>query len=251
MLSKSQARTFFLGGTGVFAAIFLALTVDSMKRIPALTHADQLTESVVRGKRLWEANNCMGCHTLFGEGAYYAPELTQVVERRGKPWIRLFLKDPEKMFPGERRMVNYRFTDAQTEDVIAFLDWCGHVNLQGFPPKPPLRDLLRPAAVTASGTAASQPELFRTICIACHSVGGVGGVVGPALDEVYRRKTRDEMLVWIADPQKLKPGTPMPVIEMTDAQRAEIVDYLLDLAGRTPPPANGRPTPKTPAEVYE
>ena len=64
----------------------------------------------------------MGCHTLFGEGAYYAPELTKVVERRGKPWLRLFLKDPEKMFPGQRKMVNYQFNDKQIEDVIAFLE---------------------------------------------------------------------------------------------------------------------------------
>jgi nitric oxide reductase subunit C len=47
----------------------------------------------------------------FGEGAYYAPELTKVVERRGAAWISLFLKDPQKMFPGQRKMVQYNFTD--------------------------------------------------------------------------------------------------------------------------------------------
>jgi len=150
MLSKSQARVFFFGGTGVFTAIFLALTWDSMRRIPALTHDDQITPAVERGKQIWEDNNCMGCHTLFGEGAYYAPELTKVVERRGKPWIKMFIRDPQKMFPGERKMVKYGFTDAQIEDVIAFLDWCGNVNLQGFPPKPPLQAQLKPVARTAN-----------------------------------------------------------------------------------------------------
>ena len=62
MLSKSQARTFFLGGTGVFTAAFLALTVDSMRQVPALTKAENLTEEVVAGKGIWESNNCMGCH---------------------------------------------------------------------------------------------------------------------------------------------------------------------------------------------
>ncbi len=237
MLSKSQARTFFLGGTGLFSAIFVGLSIDTLRQIPQLTHEERLTDQVVRGKRIWEDNNCMGCHTLFGEGAYYAPELTKVLERRGKPWIKLFLKDPEKMFPGERRMVNYHFNDAQTEEVIAFLEWCGNVNLQGFPAPPPLRGLLRPTTTTATKDGPPPPELFRTICIACHSVGGFGGVVGPALDEVYKRKTRDEMLIWIADPQKLKPGTPMPQIEMTTAQREEIVDFLLNLAKLPPPPA--------------
>ncbi|MCC7377239.1 MAG: cytochrome c [Verrucomicrobiales bacterium] len=249
MLSKSQARVFFLGGTGLFTAIFLALSIDSMRQIPKLTRQDELTDSVARGKVIWEANNCMGCHTLFGEGAYYAPELTKVVDRRGEAWIRLFLKDPEKMFPGQRKMVRYNFTEEQTTDVIAFLTWCGRVNLQGFPPKPPLGGLLRPTATTVTANDPSQPALFRSICVACHSVGGAGGVVGPALDEVYKRKTREEMVTWISDPQALKPGTPMPKIEMTREQLKEIVDYLVglkDKAGLSLPvaPAQPRVDPK-------
>ena len=114
MLTKSQARVFFLGGTGLFTAIFVALTVDSMRKIPAQTNQDQITPEVVAGKKIWESNNCMGCHTLFGEGAYYAPELTKVVDRRGAPWIRMFLKDPEAMFPGQRKMVNYNFSDERS-----------------------------------------------------------------------------------------------------------------------------------------
>lgn len=227
VLSKSQARVFFLGGTGVFSAIFLALSFDTMRQVPTLTRQHELTESVARGKRIWEDNNCMGCHTLFGEGAYYAPELTKVVERRGAPWIRLFLDDPQKMFPGQRKMVKYGFDAGQKDDIIAFLEWCGKVDLQGFPAKPPLQSHMRPTTTTAS--VEGQPELFRTICVACHAVGGVGGVVGPALDEVYKRKTREEMVAWISDPQGLKPGTAMPKIDMTPAQLAEIVDYLRGL----------------------
>ncbi len=252
MLSKSQARTFFLGGTGLFSAIFLALSYDSMRQIPALTHQENLTEAVVRGKMIWEHNNCMGCHTLFGEGAYYAPELTRVVDRRGPAWIKMFLKDPQKMFPGQRKMVQYNFTDAEMDDVIAFLTWCGKVNTQGFPAKPPLQTLMRPTATTASADGPPQPELFRTICVACHSVGGAGGVVGPALDEVYKRKTREEMVTWISDPQRLKPGTPMPKIDMTPAQLNEVIDYLLSLASTTPAPrAQTPPSPAVDPKDFE
>jgi hypothetical protein len=51
--------------------------------------------------------------------------------------------------------------------------------------------------------------------------------------------------------QKIKPGTPMPMIEMSDRQREEIVDYLLSLAGTAPPPGSNRPTTSAPVEVYE
>jgi len=76
MLSKSQARLFFIVGTVAFSGVFLWLTVDTMQKIPQQTHQQNITAEVNRGKMIWDKNNCMGCHTIFGEGAYYAPELT-------------------------------------------------------------------------------------------------------------------------------------------------------------------------------
>ncbi len=225
MLSKSQARIFFIGGTGIFTLAFLALTYDSMKQMPILTNADKITDEVKAGKMIWEDNNCMGCHTLFGEGAYYAPELTKVVERRGKPWLKMFLKDPGAMFPGERKMVNYNFTDKQTEEVIAFLDWCGKVDLNGFPADPPLGRVAKPIVVS-SHKEIKQPEMFKTICIACHMVRGKGGIVGPPLDAAAQKTDRASLIAWISDPQKIKPGTAMPKIPLTQSQIDELVDYL-------------------------
>jgi len=230
MLSKSQARAFFLGGTAVFFVAFIGLTIDSMRQVPELTNADALTEEVKAGKKIWEDNNCMGCHTLFGEGAYYAPELTKAVERRGKPWLRLFLKDPQAMFPGERKMKNYNFTNEEIEEVIAFLEWCGRVDLNGFPADPPLKGLGGPTAIAVT-SGEDVPETYKTICAACHSVAGTGGKIGPALDGVRQRKTREELIDWIADPQKVKPGTAMPQIPMEADELERIVDYLLSLAG--------------------
>lgn len=203
-----------------------------MRQMPKITNADKLTEQVVAGKMIWEKNNCMGCHTLFGEGAYYAPELTKVVDRRGVAWLKLFLKDPEKMFPNERKMVNYHFDDKQIDEVIAFLDWCGKVDLNGFPAKPPLKDLIAPVVITGN-SGAEQPVMFKTICIACHSVGGVGGVVGPPLDAIGQQKDRAALKEWISNPQKIKPGTAMPLIPMTDEQLNEVVNYLLSLSNKS------------------
>ena len=229
MLSKSQARAFFLGGTGVFAAAFLALTVDSHRQIPRQTNEDKLTKEVIEGKKIWEDNNCMGCHTLFGEGAYYAPELTKVIERRGKPWLKIFLKDPEAMFPGERKMPNYNFTDEEIDNVLAFFEWCGNVDLNGFPAKPPLGRVAAPI-VTTGKSDVPQPEMFKTICSACHTVGGAGGNVGPPLDTIGTKMNSKDLHAWIDDPQKIKPGTAMPKIPMTPEQLDEMVEYLLSLS---------------------
>src|SRR5215510_7867180 len=138
MLSKSAARAFFLLGTIVFSAVFLLLTVDTIRRVPAQTKQQNLTEQVVHGKQLWERNNCMGCHTLLGEGAYYAPELTKVYERRGPEFIQAMLRDPQAMYPGQRRMVKYNFTDAEIAALVAFLQCFGyryfnHLDLHSSP----------------------------------------------------------------------------------------------------------------------
>ncbi|MCP5542136.1 MAG: c-type cytochrome [Akkermansiaceae bacterium] len=260
MLSKSQARAFFLGGTGLFTAAFLTLTIDTHRRIPARTHSDAITPEVVRGKRIWESNNCMGCHTLFGEGAYYAPELTKSVERRGKAFLRIFLKDPQVLYPGQRKMVKYDFTAEQIEDVIAFLDWCGKVDLNGFPAPPPLGKTVVPVAVQQRAVVPAGvevPALFaEKTCLACHSLLGKGTpnvmlpsttgelVAVPSLDEVYLRKTREELVTWITDPQKIKPGTPMPTLVpavVSPAEVQQIVDFLMGLNPAARPANSPKP----------
>jgi len=228
MLSKSQARLFFIGGTVFFSAIFLALTFDTMGQIDARQNADALTAQVARGKGIWDSNNCMGCHTILGEGAYYAPELTRVVERRGAQWISIFLRDPQAMFPGKRRMVQYGFSDQEISDVIAFLTWIGKIDTNGFPPEPNLRPA-QPVLVSAAPSAAARPAYFQQVCIACHSVGGTGGMVGPALDGVGNRLSAAELDRWLADPPAVKPGTAMPNLNLPEATRAELVAWLSTL----------------------
>lgn len=137
MLSKSQARLFFLGGTVISFAVFLALSWNSLSNeVPKQTHEENLTEGVIRGKHLWESNNCMGCHTIFGEGAYYAPELTKVVERRGDAYITAVLTSKTPWAPRGRKMVAYEFSEAEAADLLEFFKWIGNVDLNGFPPKP-------------------------------------------------------------------------------------------------------------------
>lgn len=224
MLSKSAAKAFFLGGTAVTAAVFLSLTWDTFQQIPERTHASAITEPVKRGKHLWEKNNCMGCHTLFGEGAYYAPELTKVFERRGAVFIRAQLKDPAAMYPGQRQMTNYHFTDAEIEDLVAFFEWVGKVDLNGFPARPSLGAVAQQALAPPTGPG--KPQVFAQICVTCHALGGTGGTVGPALDGVGDRFDTAYLEKWLKDPAAVKPGTTMPKLPLDEAQVGELVTFL-------------------------
>ena len=225
MLSKSQAKWFFLVATGGFSFVFLGLTLDTISQMPERTNDDQITDSVRRGREIWDDNNCMGCHTILGEGAYYAPELTKTVERRGEVWLRTFLKDPQAMYPGRRKMVQYDFTDEEITDVISFLSWIGKIDTNGFPAEPRLKGLGGGGA-EQSTAAAGSPKIFGDLCVACHSVGGSGGNVGPALDGVGSRMSAADMDTWLKDPQAVKPGTAMPNLHLADADRSALVRWL-------------------------
>lgn len=224
MLSKSAARAFFLAGTAVCATAFVGLTVDTFQRIPAQTHEDTITPAVRAGKDLWDSNNCMGCHTLMGEGAYYAPELTRVYERRGPAFMNAMLRDPAAMYPGQRQMTNYHFTDEEIDALIAFLKWVGEVDLQGFPPKPSLVQV----AVTTGGlaNAADRPQVFNQICIACHALGGQGGAVGPSLDRVGDRLDAQAIRRRLEDPLSVQADARMPKLPLTPEQIQELVAFL-------------------------
>ena len=126
--------------------------------------------------------------------------------------------------------------------MLAFLDWCGKVDLNGFPAEPPLKErfsaqLGGPAPVAVAG-AEPQPPIFTMICKTCHSVQGQGGgMVGmnpapPALDDAHARFTRDQLTAWLDDPQKVKPGTTMPKIPMEPEQLEAVIDYLMSLGGK-------------------
>lgn len=140
MLSKSQARLFFLGGTIITFAIFLGLSWNTLSNeVPKRTHEENLTPHVISGKHIWEANNCMGCHTILGEGAYYAPELTKVYERRGEGYIKAALMSKVPWSPRGRKMVAYAMSEQDANDVVAFFKWIGETDLNGFPAKPNLK----------------------------------------------------------------------------------------------------------------
>ena len=197
-----------------------------------------MSESVVRGHMIWNRNNCMGCHTILGEGAYYAPELTQVVSRRSDVWIAEFLKDPERMFPGRRKMVKYDFFDPDevgeaeakqnTDDILAFLHWVSKIDTNGFPAEPDMAPAMASAteAIASDSTLNAAPDYFKSVCIGCHAVEGHGGLVGPALDGVADRYEPDYLRKWVSDPQAVKPGTTMPNLGIQGDDLEAILNYL-------------------------
>jgi nitric oxide reductase subunit C len=199
-MTKRQTRAFFYGGSGVFALIFLALTIDTHRQVPKLTNQASITPDVIEGKHIWHRKNCINCHTLLGEGAYYAPDLTKITQQRGAAYLRAFLKDPAKFYSEERDrrlMTNPNLSDREIDQVIAFLDWVSRINTQGWPPRPILvsgaaipgtANLGEPAPTAASDEPVALGQaLFRKTppgCFACHSTARGVNLVGPSLADI-------------------------------------------------------------------
>jgi nitric oxide reductase subunit C len=201
-MTKRQTRMFFVGGTTLFALVFIALTIDSHRQFGRLTHEDALTSQVVAGKHVWHRKDCINCHTLLGEGAYYAPDLTKIAQLRGEPYLRQFLKDPARFYSEEqhgRLMPNPNLSDEEIGDVIAFLTWISHIDNANWPPRPILVSAATPQGIALGtpGPAAASTDpialgeaLFRRTppgCFSCHSTQPGLQIVGPSLAGIGTR----------------------------------------------------------------
>lgn len=144
VLTKSAARNIFYGGSIFFFVVFVALVADSFSQARSIEATNPITPQVAHGKRVWERNACFDCHTLYGEGARYAPELGKVWLKFGgasdpaaarlalKAW---FAAQPTRV-ENRHQMPNFHLSDQDADDVISFLAWSSMVDTQGWPPKP-------------------------------------------------------------------------------------------------------------------
>ncbi len=85
----------------------------------------------------------------------------------------------------------------------------------------------------ASPAAREGFEDWKTYCMGCHQIDGVGGRKNPAdLRELLKGKSREELRAWISCPGSLRPKTTMPPLNVNlDKQERDLVierimDYL-------------------------
>lgn len=98
---------------------------------------------VSKGKLTVQAKNCMNCHTLLGNGAYYAPDLTKAwldpawgAESVREELMLAFLQDPggnARTYGTGRRMPDLGITEEEARGIIAFLKHMSSIDTNGFP----------------------------------------------------------------------------------------------------------------------
>jgi cytochrome c oxidase subunit 2 len=100
---------------------------------------------------------------------------------------------------------------------------------------------LAPAAPPQGGEARAGRDVFlRKACAACHTVRGTpaAGRLGPDLTHLASRRTiaagqlettRGTIAAWVADPQRLKPGNNMPMVDLSADELRSVSAYLAEL----------------------
>ncbi len=143
ILTKSAARNIFYGGTAFFFIVFAGLVAHSVSTVNAMSETHPVTPSVAAGKKVWERHACIDCHTILGEGAYYAPELGNVWVRYGgredaataREGIKLWIKSQPTGVEGRRQMPHFDISDAELDSLVDFFKWTSEINTQNWPPK--------------------------------------------------------------------------------------------------------------------
>jgi nitric oxide reductase subunit C len=144
-LTTAAARNIFYGGSIFFFVVFALLVGNSFMQARVIEQTNPISAEAAHGKRIWEQHACFDCHTLFGEGARFAPEL-------GKVWLKYGgAKDPAgaeealKIWfaaqptgaEGRHQMPQFHLSDADVHDVTEFLRWTSAVDTQNWPPHAP------------------------------------------------------------------------------------------------------------------
>lgn len=229
-LSKKTAKVIFWLGTLTSLILFLILTVDTHRQAKVLTRAENLSEDVVQGKRVWQKYNCNDCHTILGFGGYYAPDMTKVYFRIGKVGIRERIQKPEVIFAKSwRKMPKQNLQEKEVDQLITFLKWVSEIDTHDWPPqdsnKMPsssIRRMIATAGISPGGT------LFKEKgCFGCHKIGGVGSDAGPAMEGVGKKYNAETLAQYIRNPVDVDPKSAMPSQPEVSLAEAEQIAIFL------------------------
>ncbi|MGH8403313.1 MAG: c-type cytochrome [Gammaproteobacteria bacterium] len=102
---------------------------------------------MAKGKLVIQSRACMDCHTFFGNGAYYGPDLTKswldpawqqiwmpmTGAKTREDAMVMFLMNPDRYPTWTRKMPNLHLSREEAQAVVAYLKWMSAVNTNGFP----------------------------------------------------------------------------------------------------------------------
>lgn len=109
--------------------LFIALCLLSA-RLPS-----DIPDKAAAGKRVWQKNNCISCHTLFGNGGYIAEDLTHITTKKDPSQLIHHLVQPPVMRPNKHKR-HPALSEEDAGNLVEYLKTVSTIPTQGWPPQP-------------------------------------------------------------------------------------------------------------------
>lgn len=184
-------RTFYFACCIISAAVLVIVFVGALP-------ARSVPPEVASGLTVWRVMGCENCHTLYGQGGSYAPDLTHIYSQRGPDYIREFLVNPNAFHPNQRAMPRFLLTRTETDHLLAFLAWAGQQT--AWPPRAVLvagvgsvglsGDAVSGGNITSDDPVERGRALFSRApanCATCHLLEPDAVRIGPSLAGIATR----------------------------------------------------------------
>ena len=136
-----------------------------------------------KGKKLFESVGCQACHKLNGNGEFFAPDLSRIVNKVNADWLVSWISNPHDYSP-RSIMPDLRLSVDEASDITAYLMQFGKRE-----PIPGLERKLKDPATIELG----KKLVRRRACYACHEINGMekGGRIGPELSAFGSKQIRE------------------------------------------------------------
>jgi len=175
----------------------------------------QLSPEELAGIGYFRQEACASCHNLGPGPAKIGPNLGAAATGKSAAWMIDHFKRPSQMVPGSA-MPAIQLNDSQLNALAAFLLKLTPQNARALEAAP---------AFAVDGALTYQTNR----CGVCHTVNGVGMRVGPVLNGLAQRRSREWVEKHFLDPQAVSPGSIMPPYKFAPREMERIVGYLLAL----------------------
>src|SRR5260370_35349639 len=151
----------------------------------------QLSPEELAGFGYFQKEHCESCHTT-GEGKpKVGPDLATTRRKTGA-WMTEHFKRPSAMVPGSQ-MPPIQLSTPQLNALASFLLKLNQNNAES---------LLATPAFAVNGALVYHTKMRGT----CHMANGVGMKIGPPLNGLEKRRTREWIANHLQDPQSTSPG---------------------------------------------
>ena len=174
---------------------------------------------LVRGETIFQDVGCVGCHKLHGTGGIIGPELDKVGATRSPEWLVKHFRDPAAVTPNSA-MPPIKVSEADLEALTLYVMSFTGEQLSAY----------YVSMKTIPGPQAGERLFQEKGCIGCHSIGGKGGTIGPALDQVAKRRSPEWIVEHFRNPQAVSPGSVMPKFDFTESQIRALTTFLVSLS---------------------